>query len=290
MASVNIELIKQLRDRTGAGLMDCKNALAESGNDVEKAIVWLREKGLSKAAKKAGRIAAEGKCWIEEADDDVVVFEINSETDFVSGTPDFAALVKNAGKILMENKPATFEEAEELVKPLCTDGTVRMGEKIALRRVQWLHKEPGENIGTYIHMKGKIAVALVLKGGNKALADNLAMSLCSSQPTYILESDIPAEVIEKEKAIEIEAAKVDPKFASKPADIQSKIVEGRVKKNLASQVFVDQEYILDPSKTVKQVLQENKAEIGANIRFVTGEGIEKKENDFAAEVAAQLKK
>lgn len=290
MSSAQIELIKQLRDRTGAGLMDCKKAIVASNNDVEKAIVWLREKGLSKVAKKANRVAAEGKSWIEESGDDAVIFEVNSETDFVSESPAFEELVKNIGKQLIEKKPQTLEEAQELVKPICTDGTIRMGEKIVLRRLQWIHKNAGENIGTYIHMKGKIAVAIVLKGGDKVLADNIAMSLCSSQPNYIFDTDIPAEVLAKEKAIEIEASKADPKFASKPAAIQEKIVEGRVKKNLSSQVFVEQEYILDPSKVIKQVLKENGATLISTVRYVTGEGIEKVQSDFAAEVAAQLKK
>ena len=137
-------------------------------------------------------------------------------------------------------------------------------------------------------MKGKIAVAVVLKGGDKAFADDIAVSLCSSLPTYIFESEIPAEVVKKETEIEIEASKADPKFASKPQAIQEKIVEGRVRKNLNSQVFVDQEFILDTSKIVGQVLKEHGAEIVSTVRFTTGEGIEKAQSDFAAEVAAQL--
>ena len=272
MSSAQIELIKQLRDRTGAGLMDCKKAIVACENDVEKAIVWLREKGLSKVAKKANRVAAEGKSWIEESGDDAVIFEVNSETDFVSESPAFGDLVKEIGKVLIEKKPATLEEATEMVSNICADGTMRMGEKI----------------GTYIHMKGKIAVAVVLKGGDKAFADDIAVSLCSSLPTYIFESEIPAEVVKKETEIEIEASKADPKFASKPQAIQEKIVEGRVRKNLNSQVFVDQEFILDTSKIVGQVLKEHGAEIVSTVRFTTGEGIEKAQSDFAAEVAAQL--
>ena len=198
MSSAQIELIKQLRDRTGAGLMDCKKAIVACENDVEKAIVWLREKGLSKVAKKANRVAAEGKSWIEESGDDAVIFEVNSETDFVSESPAFGDLVKEIGKVLIEKKPATLEEATEMVSSICADGTMRMGEKIVLRRLKWIHKSAGENIGTYIHMKGKIAVAVVLKGGDKAFADDIAVSLCSSLPTYIFESEIPAEVVKKQ--------------------------------------------------------------------------------------------
>lgn len=288
MSSAQIELIKQLRDRTGAGLMDCKKAIVACENDAEKAIVWLREKGLSKVAKKANRVAAEGKSWIEESGDDAVIFEVNSETDFVSESPAFGDLVKEIGKVLIEKKPATLEEATEMVSSICADGTMRMGEKIVLRRLKWIHKSAGENIGTYIHMKGKIAVAVVLKGGDKAFADDIAVSLCSSLPTYIFESEIPAEVVKKETEIEIEASKADPKFASKTQAIQEKIVEGRVRKNLNSQVFVDQEFILDTSKVVGQVLKEHGAEIVSTVRFTTGEGIEKAQSDFAAEVAAQL--
>ena len=134
MSSAQIELIKQLRDRTGAGLMDCKKAIVACENDVEKAIVWLREKGLSKVAKKANRVAAEGKSWIEESGDDAVIFEVNSETDFVSESPAFGDLVKEIGKVLIEKKPATLEEATEMVSSICADGTIRMGEKIVLRR------------------------------------------------------------------------------------------------------------------------------------------------------------
>lgn len=287
---VSIELIKQLRERTGAGLMDCKRALAENDLDIEKSIVWLREKGITKVAKKSGRIAAEGASWVLVNGNDAVIYEVNSETDFVAESAAFKDLVKQIGEVLLANKPASFEEGKKLVETLIVDYTVKLGEKLDLRRFSLLSKEDSELFGSYIHMGGKIAGLIKVVGGNQEKVDEIAMCLCSfASYQYLREEDIPEDVFKAEAEIQTKESENDPKFASKPDAIKEKIVQGKVNKILAESVFMDYEYIIDPSKKIKDVLKANGQNVLSAFRFQTGEGIEKKEEDFAAEVAAQLK-
>jgi len=286
-----IESIKILRDRTGAGMMDCKKALEENGCDIEKAADWLREKGIAKAQKKASRIAAEGKAIIKVCSEcgKAVIVEVNCETDFVSRGDDFEKLVYDTAAILLEKEPKTIEEAKELTATLYQDAVVKIGEKIDLRRFEIIHKEEGKTTGSYIHMKGKIAVGCVIEGNDLELADNLAMHIAANAPLYVDKSEIPAEVKAKEMEIEIEASKNDPKLAGKPQNILEKILEGKVNKTLFASVLKEQPYILDDSKTVGAVLAENKTNVVKMIRYVLGEGIEKRQDDFAAEVMSQCK-
>ena len=293
--SAQIELIKVLRDRTGAGLMDCKKALVENGNDVEKAITWLREKGIAKQEKKASRTAAEGVAWVKTKGDTAAVIEINCETDFVANSDPFRELVREVNDAVLEKEPKTKEEVMETIasngktiKDLFLDASIKLGEKLDFRRFAIVHKNPNEVFGPYVHMNGKIATVVVLKGGDEETAKGVCLNVTSDNPTYITEKDIPADVIAKETEIETEASKNDPSFAKKPEAIQKKIVEGRVRKNLCSNVLVDQVYILDESKTVGAVLKEHSAEVVSFVRYAVGEGIEKKQTDFAAEVEAQM--
>ena len=290
-----INLIKQLRDRTGAGLMDCKKALLENNNDVEASIDWLREKGIAKQAKKASsRIAAEGLAWVLTEGNKAAIIEINSETDFVANSDPFRALVKEVNQIVLANNPQTLDEAKacknaegKSVNDLFVDAGVKLGEKLDFRRFVVVNKADDEVFGPYIHMNGKIATLVVLKGGNAEVANGVALNVCSNNPTYVNETDIPAEVVAKETEVQKEAANNDPSFAKKPAAIQDKIIAGKVNKILFESVLVDEPFIFDDSKTVGQYLKENDACVVKTYRFAVGEGIEKRQDDFAAEVAAQ---
>lgn len=290
-----IELIKQLRERTGAGMMDCKKALLANNNDVEASITWLREKGIAKQAKKAStRIAAEGVASLMIDGNRAAVVEVNSETDFVANSDPFRALVKEVNEIVLKNNPKTLEEAKacknekgQSIADLFVDATVKMGEKMDFRRFEIVDKTDDEIFGHYIHMKGKIATLIVLKGGNEDVAHSITLNVCSNNPAYVNESDIPADVIAKETEVQKAASMEDPSFAKKPAKIQEKIIEGRVNKVLFESVLVDEPLILDESKTVGQLLKESNASLVKIVRYEVGEGIEKRHDDFAAEVAAQ---
>ena len=260
-----INLIKQLRERTGAGIMDCKKALLANDQDLEKSVVWLREKGIAKQEKKASRTAAEGIAWTKVSGNKGVIIEINCETDFVANSDPFRALVTETIDAILASE----------TEP---------------RRFAIVYKNDDEFFAPYIHMKGKIATLVITKGGDQEIANGLALNITSDNPAYISEADIPSEIIAKETEIETEASKNDPSFAKKPEAIQAKIIEGRVKKNLGSAVLTNQQYILDETKTVGEILKQHSASIVSFIRYAVGEGIEKKVNDFASEVEAQMKK
>lgn len=291
-----IELIKQLRERTGAGMMDCKKALLANNNDIEASITWLREKGIAKQAKKAGtRVAAEGVAWIMTEGNRAAIVELNSETDFVANSDTFRALVKEVNSLILTNMPKTMEEAMVLknaegktISDAFVDAGIKIGEKLVLRRFEVVEKTDDEVFGPYIHMNGKIATLVVLKGGNAETAKGIALNVCSLNPTYRTQDDIPAEVIERETAIELEAAKQDAAFAKKPEAIQKKIVEGKVSKSVGEAVLANEPYVLDESKTVAQVLKEANANVVSFKRYAVGEGIEKKKDDLAEEVAKQI--
>ena len=290
MAENLIDLIKVLRDRTGAGLMDCKGALLANDCNLDKATDWLREKGLAKAAKKADRIAAEGLAITKvcEKCGCVVVLEVNCETDFVAKGDAFRALVEGCAELILKNRPASLEAAKELTKDLFTDATVKMGEKFDLRRFVILDKANYAYIASYIHMGGKIAVAVALDKEDAELGKGLAMHIAANNPQYITTSDIPAEAIEKEKAVQMEAAKNDEKLKDKPEQALVKIIEGKVNKIFAESVLVKQDYLLDPSQKVEQVLTSNKISVAKFVRYQVGEGIAKREENFAEEVAKQM--
>ena len=288
MASNVIELIKVLRDRTGAGMMDCKKALMETDCDVEKAVEWLREKGIAKVAKKASRIAAEGLTHVVVNGNEALILEINSETDFVSKSDAFKNLVVEVANVVLASKPANIEAAKALTQDIFTNATIKIGEKLDFRRFELVTKSDDQTFGSYIHMGGKISVLVVENGANAEVAKGLAMQIAANNPQYITTSDIPAEAIEKEKAVQIEAAKNDEKLKDKPEQALVKIIEGKVNKIFAESVLVKQDYLLDPSQKVEQVLTSNKISVAKFVRYQVGEGIAKREENFAEEVAKQM--
>ena len=288
MASNVIELIKVLRDRTGAGMMDCKKALMETDCDVEKAVEWLREKGIAKVAKKASRIAAEGLTHVVVNGNEALILEINSETDFVSKSDAFKNLVVEVANVVLASKPANIEAAKALTQDIFTNATIKIGEKLDFRRFELVTKSDDQTFGSYIHMGGKISVLVVENGANAEVAKGLAMQIAANNPQYITTSDIPAEAIEKEKTVQMEAAKNDEKLKDKPEQALVKIIEGKVNKIFAESVLVKQDYLLDPSQKVEQVLTSNKISVAKFVRYQVGEGIAKREENFAEEVAKQM--
>ena len=290
MAESLIDLIKVLRDRTGAGLMDCKGALLANDCDIEKATDWLREKGLAKAAKKADRIAAEGlalavaclKCG------KTVVLEVNCETDFVAKGDAFHKFVEDIANVILKNDCKSVEEAKELTQDLFADATVKMGEKFDLRRFTTIEKNDNV-IGSYVHMGGKIAVAVSLSSGDAEVAKQIAMHIAANNPQYITVNEVPADVREHELNVQREAAKNDEKLANKPAPVLDKILEGKINKYFAEMTLEAQPFLMDDSKTVGQFLSEKGIKVLCFVRYQVGEGIEKRKDDFAAEVMSQAK-
>jgi len=290
MAESLIDLIKILRDRTGAGLMDCKGALLANDLDLDKAADWLREKGLAKAAKKQDRIAAEGLALAVSCEKcgKTVVLEVNCETDFVAKGDAFREFVEAIAGVILEKGPKDVEEAKELTSELFADATVKMGEKFDLRRFTVLEK--GNNvIGSYIHMGGKIAVAVVLDKTEGELAKQLAMHIAANNPRYLTMEDVPADEREHELSVQREAAKNDEKLANKPAAVLDKILEGKINKFFAEMTLEAQPFLMDDSKTVGQLLKEKGVKILSFVRYAVGEGIEKRKDDFASEVMSQAK-
>jgi len=284
-----IELIKELRDRTGAGMMDCKKALEATGSDVEKAIDWLREKGIAKAQAKASRIAAEGLSAVYVEGDKAIILEVNCETDFVAKGERFHKLVEDCAKETLAKGYASIEEAKTGVAQLFTDATVAMGEKLDYRRFEIVCKKPEQGFGSYLHMGGKIATLVVVEKEDAELAKGLAMHIAANAPKYVKAEDIPADVIAHEKAIALENMKNDPKMAGKPEAMLNGIADGKVKKLLSDSVLGAQVYLLDGEKSVAQVLKEKGNGVVKFVRFAVGEGIEKRKDDFAAEVMSQVK-
>lgn len=286
-----IDLIKVLRDRTGAGLMDCKGALLNNDLDLDKACDWLREKGLAKAAKKADRIAAEGLAIVSTCPTcgKTVILEVNCETDFVAKSEPFKEFVDAIAASILKNEPSTVEEAKAQVEELFSNATVKMGEKFSLRRFLIVKKEEGQGIGSYIHMGGKIATVVVLKNSDDELARQLAMHIAANSPTYIHSSDIPADVYEHERSVQLEAGKNDEKLANKPQAILEKIIEGKVNKTFQEVTLDAQTFLMDDSKTVGQILKEKQNDVVSFVRYQVGEGIEKRKDDFASEVMKEIK-
>ena len=291
--AIKASQVKELREKTGAGMMDCKKALTETDGDVAKAIDWLREKGIAKSAKKAGRIAAEGLTRVATDGNTGVVFEVNSETDFVAKNEQFLHLLDVIEKAMLAAKPASTEEAlavetaEGTVNDLIVNATATIGEKISFRRVAVVEKADDEVFGSYMHMGGTISALAVVKG-DATVAKNIAMQVASMNPVYATEADIPADAFEHEKQLQMQMMKEDPKMAGKPEKVLENILKGKVKKHFKDQCLADQEFFLDTKKSVTQYLKEEKAELKSFVRFQVGEGMEKKEEDFAAEVAAQM--
>lgn len=283
-----LELIKVLRETTGAGMMDCKKALQETNNDLEAAKDWLREKGITTAAKKQARIAAEGLTVAKVAAKHSVILELNCETDFVARGEAFIDLLNQLADLLLEKVPANKEEADKLIDPLLVEATVKIGEKLSFRRFE-LVEVCDCKVSAYIHMGGKISTLVVLDKPNAELAKGLAMHIAANAPRYINLSDVSEDEISHEKAIQFEAAKNDEKLVGKPQAMLEKIIDGKVRKTFAEVALLEQIYLLDGVTKISDVLKQNGNSVVSFFRFQVGEGIEKKKDDFAAEVMAATK-
>lgn len=286
MADITASMVKELRERTGLGMMECKKALVEAGGDIELAVEELRKSSGMKAAKKAGRTAADGVVCARIAGSDFgLLLEVNSETDFVARDGNFlgfvakvadAALAQRSTDVAALMAGALETEREALVQ--------KIGENITVRRVQAL-TAPGGVLGSYVHSNDRIAVLVALRQGSTELARDVAMHIAAINPQYATPAEVPASVIEKEREILVAQA-VD---SGKPADIVAKMIDGRIRKFLAEISLSEQPFVKDPDVTIGKLLKQAGAELTGFVRFEVGEGIEKEEKDFAAEVAAQLK-
>ena len=287
---MNAKLIKELRDISGAGMMDCKKALEENDNDIKKATEWLREKGIAKAAKKAGRIAAEGLSTVITEGNKAVILEINCETDFVAKNEKFQNFVNEVARTILNSNAKTNEEA--LALP-CEDGTLNeavtnmtatIGEKISFRRFTLLEKSDDQNFGAYIHMGGKISVLTLLDGASEEVAKDVSMHAAAMRPEYVKKEQVPEEQVEHEKKILTEQAIAE----GKPANIAEKMVMGRINKFYKEICLEEQEFVKDNSVSVAKYVSNNGGKIVDVIRYEVGEGLEKRQENFAEEVAAQM--
>lgn len=289
---ITAQMVKELREKTGAGMMDCKRALEETNGDIEKAIDFLREKGIAKAAKKADRIAAEGLCNFVIDGNTAFVYELNSETDFVSKNEQFLELLETISKILINSDATNTEEALALVKDgktvetLLADATATIGEKITLRRVSRFTKEDAQGFGAYKHLGGRIVTLVVTEKDDDVVAKDIAMHVAAQNPKYLDRSQVDQETLEHERHILTQQALQE----GKPANIVDKMVVGRLNKYLQDICLVDQGFVKDPDQKVSDYLKTNKNNVVSFVRLEVGEGIEKRQEDFAAEVQAQLKK
>ena len=282
--------VKNLREKTGAGMLDCKKALDETKGNIEEAINWLREKGISKAAKKAERIAAEGLSEAVSNDTNAVIVEVNCETDFVARNEEFKTLINTIANTLLNNDVNTMEEANKLVvdnetiEEKVVAFTAKIGEKISFRRFERLTKTENQEFGIYSHMGGKITSVVVLEGKNPEVAKDIAMHVAAMNPSYLTSNDIPEDVLNKEREI----IKEQSMNEGKPAEIAEKMVEGRIRKFFKEVCLVEQEFIKDSSLSVGNYAKNNNCSIVKMVRYEVGEGIEKRNDDFAAEVMNQI--
>ncbi|MCI5553002.1 MAG: translation elongation factor Ts [Tenericutes bacterium] len=290
---ISASLVKELREKSGAGMLDCKKALEATNGNIDEAIDWLREKGISKAAKKADRIAAEGLASIMIDGNKAAIVEVNSETDFVAKNEEFKSLVSTILKTILNSNASTVEElleekafgTEETVNELIISKTATIGEKLSLRRFAKIEKTDSESFGEYIHMGGRIAVLTLVDNASSEVAKDVAMHAAAMRPIYVKSSNVPTDVLEKEKTIMREQLLNE----GKPEDKIDAILVGKVKKYyeevcLENQIFVKAEN----KETVGQFVQNNGGTIVNMIRFEVGEGMEKKEENFAEEVAKQI--
>lgn len=287
---ISASLVKELRDKSGAGMMDCKKALEAVNGNIDEAIDWLREKGISKAAKKADRIAAEGLASIKVNGNDAVIVEVNAETDFVAKNEEFKSLVETILDTVLVSDAQTVEEAlaletaEGTIENLIVAKTAKIGEKLSFRRFEKVTKTDNQVFGVYSHMGGKIAVLTVVEGANEAVAKDVAMHAAAMRPKYVFKEEVPTEEIEKEKAVLKEQAINE----GKPADIAEKMVMGRVQKYYKEICLAEQPFVKDGDVTVATYVSNNGGKIITMKRYEVGEGIEKKQENFAEEVAKQV--
>lgn len=309
MANVTSQMVKELREMTQAGMMDCKKALVASEGDMDKAVEWLREKGLAAAAKKAGRIAAEGvvASYISEDAKVGVIVEVNCETDFVAKTDNFISFAKNVAKHIAKANPADVDELlsqkfvddeTKTITDLVSEATVSIGEKISIRRFARYATEMGA-VESYIHMGGKIGVLLLVENDNAATLTNdtfktfyhdVALQIAAAKPSYVRKEEVPTETLDKEREI----LRAQALNEGKPEKIVDRMVEGRVEKYYKEVCLLEQPFVKDGDKSISKLAAEVAKEIGANLkivsfeRFERGEGIEKRKDNFAEEIAAQM--
>ncbi|MDQ7111965.1 translation elongation factor Ts [Staphylococcus simulans] len=293
MAQITAKLVKELRERTGAGMMDCKKALVENDGDIEKAIDYLREKGIAKAAKKADRIAAEGMTYVGVNGNDAVIVEINSETDFVARNEGFQELVKEIANQILETKPESVDALLET--KLSTGDTVSerinkaistIGEKLSLRRFAVRTKGDNDAFGAYEHMGGRISVLTVVEGTtDEEAAKDVAMHIAAINPKYVSSDQVSQEELAHEK----EVLKQQALNEGKPEKIVEKMVEGRLRKYLQEICAVDQDFVKNPDVTVEEFLKSKGGKLTDFVRYEVGEGLEKRDENFADEVKGQMK-
>ena len=287
---MDASLIKKLKDMTNAGLMDCKKALEENNENIDEAVKWLREKGIAKAAKKADRIAAEGLSTVYVEGNNAVILEVNCETDFVAKNDRFTGLLDKITKALVNSDAKTMEEAlavatdEGTINDSVINLTATLGEKISFRRFTKLTKSDDQVFGKYIHMGGKISTLTLVDGSNEEVANDVAMHLAAMNPKYVSRDVVPASEIEEESKVLKEQAINE----GKPEDIAEKMVQGKINKYYKDIVIVEQEFVKNPDVTVGTYLKNNSCTLKDMIRYEVGEGIEKREENFAEEVAKQM--
>ncbi|CAM3662995.1 translation elongation factor Ts [Weissella cibaria] len=290
--AITASQVKELREKTGVGMMDAKKALVETDGDMDKAIDVLREKGMAKAAKKADAVAAEGMTYVAVKDNAAAIIELNSQTDFVAGNAEFNALLHAVANAIVEFKPADVEAALELkvsedqtLNEMIIHTTQITGEKITLRRFQVVEKAEGQEFGAYSHMGGRISSVVLLDGADAEVAKDVAMHVAAIAPHYVSREEVPADVLAHEKEVQMNSEDL----AGKPDNIKEKMVEGRLNKFLADISLVDQPFVKgDGKETVAKFVESKGGKVVSFVRYEVGDGIEKAETDFAAEVAAQI--
>ena len=283
--------VKDLRERTGAGMLDCKKALEACNGDIEKSIDWLREKGISKAAKKSSRVAAEGLCEIKTDDNKAVIIEVNSETDFVAQNEEFTSFVDYLATTILNNdfksndEVLNFTDNGETINDKIVAKIAKIGEKIDFRRFEKIEKKDNEVFGAYKHMGGRIGAIFVLSNTTEEVAKDVAMHIAAMNPVSVKRDDVPTELVERESKVIKEQVMQE----GKPEDIAEKMVTGRLNKFYKEVCLEEQPFIKENSLTVKQYVENAGGEIVSMVRFAVGEGIEKEEEDFAQEVMNQIK-
>lgn len=289
---IDAKLVGELRKISGAGMLDCKNALEATNADIDAAINYLREKGITKATKKAERIAAEGLANIFVKDNNAIILEINSETDFVSKNEEFTKMFEIIGTAILNSNVKTIEEAlnvdcgEGIINEYIIAKTAKIGEKLSLRRFEIVEKSNIEAFGAYLHMGGKIAVLTVVENTNEEIAKEVAMQVAAMRPQYLSKEDVPTEVVEAEKKFLTEEAIKE----GKPAEIAEKMVIGRINKFFKDICLVSQPFIKDNDIDIETYVKNNGGKVKKMIRYEVGEGIEKRNDNFAEEVMNQINK
>ncbi|MFC4735634.1 translation elongation factor Ts [Bacillus daqingensis] len=292
--AISAKMVKELREKTGAGMMDCKKALSETDGDMEKAVDFLREKGIAKAAKKADRVAAEGLAHIVKEGNRAVIVEINSETDFVSKNDGFINMVDTVAKHILTNSPADVEEAlaqefageQDTLQDFINNQIATIGEKISLRRFEIVELGDNEHAGAYIHMGGRIGVLAVVEGADEETAKDVAMHIAAINPKYVSRDAVSEEEVDRERDV----LKQQALNEGKPENIVEKMVEGRLGKFFEEICLNEQAFVKDSDQKVGKYVESKGGSVKTFFRYEVGEGMEKREDNFAEEVMSQVKK